>query len=94
VDVAGAECLTWSIEQQQNWRQAAAVLDGRQPPTDPDLEQLEMINNEIRLYAVRVTRGRTFRICKRLVEGVWEHGMLEEGSAGEPVAAEAMARVA
>jgi hypothetical protein len=94
VDAAGAECLRWNIEQQQHWRQAAAVLDGRQPPTDPDLAELETIDPGIRLYTSRVTRGGLVRICKRLVDGVWEHGMLAESFAGDPVEAGVMTRVA
>jgi hypothetical protein len=88
VDAAGAERLRWRIEQQQHWRQAAAVLDGRQPSTDPDLEQLETVHDAIRLYNTRMTRQGEVRMCKRLVDGVWEHGSLVE----EPVAV--MAEVA
>jgi hypothetical protein len=96
MDAAGAERLRWRIEQQQHWRQAPAVLDGRQPPTDPDLEELEKVDDGIRLYASRNTRDGVMRVCKRLVGGVWEHGTVDESAATEPasVGAGSMARVA
>ncbi len=77
MDAAGAVKLRWRIEQQQHWRQAQAVLDGRQPGTDPDTEQLVSIGDGIRIYAERVTRDRTVRVCKRLVAGVWEAGTID-----------------
>ena len=94
MDVKGAERLRLRIEEQQHWRQAAAVLDGRQPPTDPDHDQLETLGDGIRLYSGRMTRNGIVRICKRLVDGVWEHGMLDEGFAPESASAGAMAHVA
>jgi hypothetical protein len=96
MDVAGAERLRWRIEQQQHWRQAPAVLDGRQPPTDPDLEQLEKVGDRIRLYASRTTRDGVMRVCKRLVDGLWEHGAVTESTGPEPagIGAGSMARVA
>jgi hypothetical protein len=94
VDAAGAERLRLRIEQQQHWRQAASVLDGRQPPTDPDQEQLQTFDEGIRFYAPRVTQKGIVRMCKRLVDGTWENGMLDEGFTAEPASAGAMAHVA
>jgi hypothetical protein len=78
VDAAGAVELRWRIEQQQHWRQAEAVRDGRQPAMDPDSEDLEGVGDGIRIYSVRFTGEGRLRICKRLVDGVWEHGTLDD----------------
>jgi hypothetical protein len=78
VDAAGAVRLRWRIEQQQHWRQAQAVIDGRQPAIDPDSDDLQSVGDGIRLYSARFTRDGTLRLCKRLVDGVWEHGTLDE----------------
>ena len=94
MDAAGAENLRWRIEQQQHWRQAEAVLEGRQPPTDPDLEQLETLDDGIRLYTSRLSHGEIVRVCKRLVDGVWEHATFVDQDAAKPVATGEMARVA
>jgi hypothetical protein len=77
VDAAGAQKLRWRIEQQQHWRQAQAVLDGRQPSIDPDLNDLTEFGDGVRLYSSRSTRDGMVRLCKRLVEGIWEHGTIE-----------------
>ena len=79
MDAAGAEKLRWRIEQQQHWRHAQAVLDGRQPSVDPDLTELEEFGGELRVYSLRPTRNGLARICKRLIDGVWELGMVEDG---------------
>jgi hypothetical protein len=91
VDAAGAAGLRWRIEQQQHWRQAEAVLDGRQPAIDPDSEDLACVGDGIRIYSERFTADGRLRICKRLVDGVWEHGTLEDDSVinGPLVGAEA-----
>ena len=78
MDAAGARGLRFRIEQQEQWRQADAVLDGRQPPVDPDTQDLQGLGDGVRLYSTRATRGGVVRICKRLVDGVWEHGAIEE----------------
>jgi hypothetical protein len=78
VDAAGAENLRWRIEQQQHWRQAPAVLDGRLPSVDPDLNDLVDFGDGVRLYSSRMTRDGIVRLCKRLVDGVWEHGTVDE----------------
>jgi hypothetical protein len=77
VDAAGAEKLRWRIEQQEHWRRAQAVLDGRQPSVDPDLEALEMFEADLRVYASRMRGSNEVRLCKRLVDGVWENSTLE-----------------
>jgi hypothetical protein len=78
VDAAGAAKLRWRIEQQQHWRQAPAVQDGRQPSVDPDMEELVSVGDGIRVYAQRRTSEGVLRLCKRLVEGVWENGTVDE----------------
>jgi hypothetical protein len=82
MDPAGAKRLRWRIEQQQHWRQAEAVLDGRQPGVDPDGVELVRVGEGIRLYAPRLTHGTLVYVCKRLVDGVWELGTLEEPGNG------------
>ena len=77
MDAAGAAKLRWRIEQQQHWRQAPAVLDGRQPSVDPDMDELVSVGDGIRVYAERSTSDGRMRLCKRLVDGVWEHGTLD-----------------
>jgi len=77
VDAVGAQKLQWRIEQQQNWQQAQAVTDGRQPLVDPDLEALETFEDDVRLYAPRTRGVSEVRLCKRLVDGVWENSTLE-----------------
>ena len=79
MDAAGAEWLRWRIEQQQHWRKAEAVLDGRQPAVDPDTDDLVSIGEGIRIYSQRHTRDGVIHLCKRLVNGVWEHGTIEAG---------------
>src|SRR5690348_14289050 len=78
VDAAGAAKLRWRIEQQQHWRQAQAVLDGRQPSVDPDMEELVSVGDGIRIYSERKTSEGQLRLCKRLVEGVWETSTFDE----------------
>jgi hypothetical protein len=98
VDAAGAATLRWRIEQQQHWRQAQAVLDGRQPSVDPHMEELVSVGEGIRIYDERHGSGRRLRLCKRLVDGVWENGSLDDeaelGSTLARDAAEQVARVA
>ena len=77
MDAAGAQKLQWRIEQQQHWRQAQAVADGRQPTVDPDLESLESFGDDVRMYAPRVRGVNAVRVCKHLVDGVWENSTLE-----------------
>lgn len=77
MDGAGAEVLALRIEQHSHWRQAGSVLDGRLPARDPDRESLVSVGNGIRVYAREVTRdGNRLRLCKRLVNGIWETGTI------------------
>ena len=78
MDAAGAAKLRWRIEQQQHWRQAPAVKDGRQPSVDPDMEELVSVGEGLRIYSERRTSEGVLVLCKRLVEGVWENGTLEQ----------------
>lgn len=64
----GARALAWRIAQQEQWRQAPAVLRGEQAPVDPDAGQLVDMADELRIYA-RIA-GEQLR--KRLVDGRWE----------------------
>ena len=78
--------LAWRIEQHGHWKQAQSVLDGRQPASDPDRADLVSVGDGIRIYSLSYTHNGTGRLCKRLVNGVWEHGMVEEVSQSEEVA--------
>jgi hypothetical protein len=78
VDAAGAEMLAWRIEQHSHWRQAQSVLDGRQPATDPDRADLVSVGDGIRIYSQSYTFNGSGRLCKRLVNGIWEHGSFDE----------------
>ncbi len=66
------------LEQQAHWRQADAVRDGRQLPVDPDGDELEEIGDGIRLYSVRRATTEARRMCKRLVDGKWQHEIVAE----------------
>ena len=98
MDAAGAAKLRWRIEQQQHWRQAQAVLDGRQPSVDPHMEELVSVGDGIRIYEERHPSAGKLRLCKRLVDGVWENGTLDDevevGGTLARDAAEQVARVA
>ena len=85
MDAAGAEKLRWRIEQQQHWRQAQSVLDGRQPSVDPDMEDLTSVGKDIRIYSERFTEEGRVRLCKRLVHGFWENGTIVESVDGDAV---------
>jgi hypothetical protein len=74
--------LAWRIEQQGHWRQAESVLGGRQPARDPDREPLVNVADRVRVYVQQLTRdGGKLRLCKRLVNVVWEPGTIEESRA-------------
>ena len=74
MDAAGAQELQRRLAAHAHWRQAEAVLDGRQPPADPDAPELEEIGEGLRLYR----RSSGFRTVKRLVGGRWERGEIAE----------------
>jgi hypothetical protein len=67
VDANGAAYLHRAIEQQQHWRQAVAVRDGRQPGRDPDVVHLVDCGDRIRTY--RTGDGEEF--VKRLEDDAW-----------------------
>jgi hypothetical protein len=67
MDVRGAEHLRRAIEQQEHWRQAAAVCDGRQSQRDPDAAELVELKHSLRRYRSR--NGFVFE--KRLLDGSW-----------------------
>ena len=72
--IAGAEQLEQRIARHAHWRQAAAVLDGRQSAVDPDADHLVGLGENVRIYAAVASRpgavtGETFE--KRLVDGWW-----------------------
>ena len=93
MDAAGAESLRKRLEQQQNWRQAQAVRDGRQPPVDPDLESFEELRDGVRLYSPRYDAS-AHRVCKRLVDGMWIAEMVEMTPEAVPPFEREMAHVA
>jgi hypothetical protein len=76
VDAAGAESLRQRLEQQKHWLEAEAVRDGRQPRIDPDLFNLDQLHDGLRIYSARRATGEPW--CKRLVDGTWENGTLDE----------------
>jgi hypothetical protein len=67
MDAVGAQHLRRAIEQQEHWRLAAAVRDGRQAPRDPDVSELVEFEHAYRRYRSR--DGRSFE--KRLLDGCW-----------------------
>ena len=86
MDAAGAKELRKRLEEQEHWRQADAVRDGRQPAADPDAYELEELGEGIRYYGRDQQRmtvdGRpalvTFRIVKELVDGEWRRSAVQE----------------
>jgi hypothetical protein len=78
MDVAGAMSLQKRLEQQEHWRQADAVREGRQLPVDPDGDELAELGDGIRVYSVRRTANEIHQMCKRLIDGRWQHGTIDE----------------
>jgi len=81
MDSLGAQSLRARIEQQEHWRQAAAVIRGAQSATDPDAGDVEDIGDGVRLYATREEQRQEIdgrptlvvrRLTKRIVDGRWE----------------------
>jgi hypothetical protein len=88
VDRSGADVLRRRIEEQEHWSQATAVQAGRQARSDPDREELSELGSGVRLYGYErrheVVDGNralvTWRVCKRLHRGYWEHDLIREQS--------------
>ena len=75
MDPAGAAALRDRLEQQEHWRLATAVLEGRLPRRDPDAYALHEYRGDERLY-----EGANGRFVKRLIGGAWER--FELGGSG------------
>ena len=86
MDAAGAEELRKRLEEQEHWRRAEAVRDGRQPTADPDQHELEEIVDGVRYYGHEQQRmtvdGRpalvTVRMTKTIVDGEWVRSLVPE----------------
>ena len=71
------------------------MLDGRQPSVDPHMEELVSVGDGIRIYEERHPSEGKQRLCKRLVDGVWKNGSLDdEVEAGGTLARDAAEQVA
>jgi hypothetical protein len=86
MDAIGAKELQRRLEGHEQWCQAEAVRDGRQPAADPDLVELEEIGDRVRYYGhdhfhTKID-GRparvTARMTKKLVDGAWETSLEQE----------------
>jgi hypothetical protein len=86
MDSNGAKELQRRIEQQQHWRQAQAVRDGRQPASDPDAAALTQLADGIRVYqselVTKLKPGGAALVLetlvKRLVDGWWRSEIVED----------------
>ena len=86
MDAAGAAELRKRLEEQEHWRQAPAVRDGRQTPTDRDAGELEETADGVRYYGretgQKLVDGQpalvTSRMIKRLVGDFWETSFEDE----------------
>ncbi len=86
MDANGARALAERIAQQEHWRQAAAVRDGRQDASDPDAETLVMIGHGVRLYRgethEELRDGRVTKVVthlrKMLVDDRWETSVVSD----------------
>jgi hypothetical protein len=67
MDAIGAQHLSRDIAQQQHWRKATAVREGRQAGRDPDASNLVEFDEALRRYRGR--DGRTYE--KHLLDGAW-----------------------
>jgi hypothetical protein len=80
-----AEALSFRLAQQEQWQQAAAVQEGRQPRVDPDGAELEEIDEGTRIYrpheVYRMMGGRKALVAQRIVKrldagGHWENDVI------------------
>ena len=77
MDATGAEELRKRLAAQEHWREAEAVRDGRQPPSDPDAKDLEEIRDGVRYY-----RGdEHHRMIKTLVGDAWDTSFIAPDAA-------------
>lgn len=83
LQVAGA--LSFRLAQQEHWRQADGVRDGRQSHVDPHGAELEELGDRVRVYRLHEAHGRidgrqaviTQRLVKRLgPDGIWESDLV------------------
>lgn len=77
-----------------HWRSAEAVRDGRQPAVDPDIEALEELRDGLRLYTARPGSDGARRLCKRLVDGMWQLEVIEVPAGEQLYSGRGMAGVA
>ncbi|MSO96163.1 MAG: hypothetical protein EXQ81_10310 [Thermoleophilia bacterium] len=66
MDTAGAAVLKLRIKQQEHWRLAVSVCNGRQAQIDPDLNALLEMRGSERCY-----REAQESFVKRLIGGEW-----------------------
>ena len=69
MDAIGAQHLCRAIEQQEHWRRADAVREGRQELRDPHVADLVEFTGPSRRYVAQ--NGELFE--KRLLDGAWVH---------------------
>jgi hypothetical protein len=76
MNARGGQLLAFRIAEQEHWRMAEAVREGKQPPRDPDGAALVEIGERVRRYrsdAVQTQGGvGSEDVEKRLVDGWWE----------------------
>ena len=85
MDAMGARILRDQIAERQ-WSRAPAVRERRQPATDPDEGELELVDGDLRVYRSQTVssvldgRPSTVRrhLTKRLVDGTWESSYVVE----------------
>jgi hypothetical protein len=88
MDAIGARELRERLAEQEHWRQAKAVREGHQAPTDPDYYELEEMGKRVRRYGVEQQRttvnGRpaivTLRLTKTLIGDRWETSLVIEAT--------------
>jgi hypothetical protein len=84
MDIKGAKILTERLAERQ-WLASPSVQRGDQPQTDPDVDYLESIGDDYRLYAFPESGDHSPRRVKKvLVEGSWR---LQDGDDAEGHAA-------
>ena len=75
MDAAGAGELRKRLEQQEHWRQADAVRDGRQLPSDPDVQELLTRNRDVHsALDARLQARAASVLAKHIEEGRFTRG--------------------